>query len=69
MSCAGAPSEACGGPDIISIYPAACPAAPGVPPNLLPSAAYAGQPRMYQTTVRTTVGADEGSLPVEVRGV
>ena len=66
MPCAGAPQEACGGADIISVFPSTCPDAPGVPPGLLPSKAYQGAPRMWLTAPRTTVGATEGAVAVEV---
>jgi hypothetical protein len=66
MPCASAASEACGGADIISVFPAACPVPPGVPPNLVPNASFVGAARMYLSTPRTTIGASEGSLNVQV---
>ena len=66
MPCAGARGEGCGDADIISVFPAACAPAPGLPPGLLPSSAYLGAPRMWLTAPRTTVGAAEGGVAVEV---
>ena len=66
MPCAGAPREGCGAADIISVYPSHCPAAPGVPPGLLPSSGYAGAaPRLWLSAPRSTVGAEEGGVAVE----
>ncbi len=66
MPCAGALGEGCGAADIISVFPSACPAAPGVPPNLFPSAAFAGSaPRMWLSAPRSTVGTEEGGVAVE----
>ena len=66
MPCAGAPAEGCGGADVISVFPAPCPAAPGVPPGLLPARAYAGAaPRLWLSAPRSTVGAEEGGVAVE----
>ena len=66
MACAGAPAERCGDADVISIFPAACPAAPDLPPGLLPARGYAGARRAWQMPVRTTVAAAEGGLDVRV---
>ena len=66
MPCAGSPAERCGDADVISVFPAACPAAPGLPPGLFPSRAYAGVRRAWQMPVRPTVAADEGSLAVRI---
>lgn len=67
MSCAAAPGEACGGPDILSVYPSDCHATSGLPPNLFPSHSYMGAaPRVFPTAVRTTVSASEGNLAVDV---
>ena len=65
MACAGAPSERCGDADIISVYSAACPPQPDLPPGLLPSHTFAGAPRLWLTTVRTAAAAAEGALRVE----
>jgi hypothetical protein len=65
MPCAGARGEGCGDADIISVFAAACAPAPGLPPNLLPSGAYLGAPRMWLSAPRTTVGAAEGGVAVE----
>jgi hypothetical protein len=66
MPCAAAAGEACGGSDIISVFPAQCAQAPGLPPGLLPPAGYQGAPRAFQTAVRSTVSAAEGSLQLEL---
>ena len=66
MPCAGARGEGCGDADVISVFPAACAPAPGLPPNMLPPRAYLGAPRMWLTAPRTTVGAAEGGVRVEV---
>ncbi len=66
MHCAGMQEEGCGDADVISVFPAACPPTPGLPPNLLPQRAYLGAPRMWLTAPRTTVGAGEGGVAVEV---
>jgi hypothetical protein len=66
MPCTGAAGEGCGDADIISVFPAACAPAPGLPPNLLPSSEYLGAPRMWLTAPRTTVGSSEGGVAVEV---
>lgn len=65
MPCAGAPSEACGSADVISVFPSACPPAPGVPPGLLPPSTYGGPRRLWLTTPRTTAAAAEVALAVE----
>jgi hypothetical protein len=66
MTCAGAPDEFCGGPDILSVFPAACPPTPGLPPDLLPPTTFQGPARLFPTVVRTVVGEAEGFVVVEV---
>lgn len=66
MPCAGAPGEGCGGADIISVLPSACPPASGLPPGLLPPKTYQGQPRMWPSAPRSTIGVKEGGVTVEV---
>jgi hypothetical protein len=68
VPCAAAPGEGCGGADILSVYPAACPPAPGLPPNLLPPTSYLGPPRLtpLATAVRTVIGRGEGNVTVQL---
>ena len=66
MACAGAPAEKCGDADVVSVFPADCPAAPDLPPGLAPAREYAGARRAWQMPVRTTVAAAEGGLDVRV---
>jgi hypothetical protein len=65
MACAGAPSERCGDADVISVFSADCPDAPDLPPGLLPPQTYAGAPRLWLTSARTAVAANEGALRIE----